>query len=601
MQVGEIRILPDSEVKSAKGILFRFPASYSYSENELFSTTEKSGTISYRLVLTHPTGYDVYFPLDNMPRKQAEITDNPVKNATASLSIFVPYTLLSLSEGMHEMQYRLDAQTLDGSVTWPRLREGNFRFSMPRLYLTQARVDSISVAQGTYDVAAKDIPLVNLFVGRKSKAGKGLPDLFWVLKSNGLEVLRTSVAQNSLYAPDKSGNFQMMEDEILALTVYDHDLISRNDVMGSFEFPKLQGETRWTKSGLTSQYVKSGRIEVMRKVRPDCPDLQFSIESLKQEGITGYLVQLSPPESRNAEVKNIHILSAEGLVHKTVPLRDFQANAQNRLHYFMPAWEWPANAQTTVTITDTEWNIPICGFTAFPEKNITQTDDITLHWKKPQEVEQNGVYGLQIEVWTEYGFDPKYLNDMRFECQMSDKNKTYFSTSGALNQWVNTSNLQQPNTFFIPYRAFENKENTTTRLKVNLNTTHSQSGFITGTLTDSAEVQLEALQEVPELEFTALAKFKKGMKSLKMITVQGSMGEEKIREIPADVNIHQTLRFPVERIHAKDELSVRFVAEYTNGKTLQGGVSFTLKDLEKTGEKSMAKAGLLKKVVIRRK
>lgn len=417
IKIGQAHVSEDTKKYNDKGIVINFSANFTYDANELFSTKESRNEVIFYIDFTDAEGNPINSTYDprmvhNSKRKSMLFTAPHEKNITKNAEIFVPYTQFYIPPGTQRLTYTIHAISYEYSMEWRNLTSGTFTVNMPPVYFAKAAITNIQARDKSYDVAGKDIPIVNIFVSPKSSSGKGYPDLFWTFGTKNTTYIQTGVVDNSLYAADDSCSFQMLEDDVLFLDVYDYDTFSFNDDVGSFTFPKMTGAGVY-RSRLKSGDVVNGNIIIKRKARPLGKDMSVFAKTASYNGISGY--QVWGNITKDAAIRSQMFIRLSDGTNQTPSFTNMSViPAGANFSYFVPAWDLPPNAGFGLLCLDAEYNLPVTQKYAAPEKYFSETQDVQIKLKSTPQATQNGVRGILMEINIEYPAGITNKSDCKF-------------------------------------------------------------------------------------------------------------------------------------------------------------------------------------------
>lgn len=215
-------------------------------------------------------------------------TDN-----TNYLRFFVPYRWLNLSEGKHELTIKLCVSDYAQKQMLREVFDVKKAIYFPPLHFIRYHLSALQVANLDYDVAGKNIPIVNLFISEKSKAGKGYPDLMWYVNVGNYSIYRSSVKRNSLIGESASTFFKMSQNDKAFLEVLDRDITSKHELIGKWEFPSCQSPCYMKYDSIQFGNVTSVSMTFQKKIIPFVKIDELIVQPSTKDGISGFNTTVS--------------------------------------------------------------------------------------------------------------------------------------------------------------------------------------------------------------------------------------------------------------------------------------------------------------------
>ena len=542
-------------------VILRYTCQLAYNASELYDETEDSDELVFFAEFTLPDGGPA--TLVNDPRLSPASLDGSQysllrqqKNVPLTGEIKLPYTQFFLAEGPHELNYVLHAVSKNKSRRWENLYRGKCVMHMPPVYFAKVAVTGLEVAHRTYDVAAKDIPIISLFVSNKGSGGKGYPDLFWTFTQEGRTLISTRVGSNSFLASDDSCFFQMLENDRLSLHVYDYDLLSRNDFLGGLDIPRLSGEATYRMDKLVTEDIVAGQIRMERKKRPVTPKLSLSAQTVREQGVSGYRIWGKSSENDPQFHTRLFLRLADG--SNGIPAWRVENPPEGAdFSYFMPAWELPKGAKVGLLLNDTRFGLPLAQYYATPDRILTESDDVSLAVTAFGPATRNGVHGIRCVLHAKYppGLGPKDM--LRFLYTLrgtdgSELNGLPAQTEGAVLCPGNECDW----TLFIPYHLLTRFAGSTLHTVLRTDVRVARNGFSLGRGQDTLNVAVPTLSDAPKMQFETPLKFKKNWTYIELASEYAGNRTVWIKERTEAGKLVQEITFPVDRVYEKDTLSI---------------------------------------------
>lgn len=592
--------------ESSTGVALKFNCQFLYGADELYTEGNGSTEVIFYTEFSKPDGSPVTLADDPLqasnPRSLARYAMlRPYKNTAQWGDLKLPYTLFYLPEGLQELNYAIHAVAADGTRRWENLYRGKVTIHMPPLYLARAVIKNIRVAERSYDVAAKDIPILNLFVSGKGSGGKGYPDLFWRFGSEGREILVSHTTHNSFTAADDSCFFQMMENERLSLGVYDYDVLSFNDNLGYFTFPVLQGDATFRQSKLRDEDVVDGEILIERKKRPATPTIRLYVKDTQIQGVSGYQIWGKVTDNSSL-LKNQLFLRLPDGTHTQPAWQKIPMPADADFAGFVPAWDYPADAKVGLILLDKQYNMPFAQQYAKPDKTIRESRDVRLEVTPPQPAVQNGIHGLRLSVTAHYPAGMPDKNIFRFLYSLRETGGADLkpiAERGTLEGSPLCNASDCTFTLFVPYFLLREFSGKTVQALFGSEVQVAKNRFTVGKNETSLSLPVPVLQPAPTAVFTTNLKFKKNWSYVEIATEYNGQKQVLVKERAEDGKLTQEVRFPAEYVYGQDSLSLT-ITPY-EFRTPQGEIrwTFTADALRKTGTLTLPKHPQAKKAMLK--
>lgn len=592
---------------NVQGIRLSFTPTFLYNDNELYyEGAEIDGKAKFYVQFFKPDGSVV----ETLNFQLSEETGNNNthlyylskhdKYNKDQGNIFIPYTRFMLPEGEQNILYTISATTSDNKLNWYNLAQGDIRFVMPPMYFARAEVNDITVQTKTYDVAAKNIPILNLFVGRRGTSGKGYPDLFWILNNGPDKLVVTPVLSNSFTAVSRQVTFQMLENDILHLNVYDYDLLSRNDFLGSYTFPKFNGPVVFRKDDIKNNDIVSGQVKLMRKPKPASPFINLSLRQVRENGLSGYRLEGNISETSNPTELKLYLKQTDGT---QVPLSQrFNPSPVGSFSYFIHAWELPVNAEAGIFIYDREFKLPLGGKTAKSNAYFNSSEDVTITISDLKNEVQKGIHGLFLEISLSY---PEGLQD-KSACSFSYRCST---TEGIdLNPVLDFHLIKNEplcsekicyKRFFIPYSSMGDYAGKVFRAKLNASISAGRQSFTIGKASKSLTAELPAIIPSPTATLSFKIKAKKNQSSITIFSKYNGLEKVADKQSLKSGMLTYSMPLPGEKMYVEDECKIIIRITDTSGNYEDLPLKFTLKETMNGKSLQIKKTGKFKNLVLK--
>lgn len=568
-----------------KGIVIGFSTNFTYDISELYSSKESLDEVLFYVDFTDAEGNPINSTYDprlvhNSKNRSTYYIQQHQKNITKIGEIFVPYTQLFLPAGQQQIKYHINAISHSYSKEWKNLASGTFNINMPSVYFAKASIKNIQARDKSYDVAGQDIPIINIFISSKSSSGKGYPDLFWTFGTKNINHIYTDVVNNSFHASDDSCSFQMLEDDVLFLDVYDYDTFSFNDAVGSFTIPKLTGQTTY-RSTLKSGDVISGEISIKRKPRPQGKEMSIFAKSTNYNGISGYQIWGNVKKDPAIQSQTfIRLADGTNESPNWQVMSPMPANAN--FSYFIPAWDLPAGAGFGFGALDAEYKLPIMQKYVVPDKYFTESQDVKINIKQPQASIQNGTNGILLEIDVNYPMGITNKKQCQFKYQFKELSgvdlKDVIEKLKMIGSPVcdgATCTMQ----VFIPYYLLP--EFSGKQMQALFESEMSiKNKFVIGKKSEKISVQIPSIIGLPKAQLSLDLKFAKNWSYVNISTEHNGIQETFIKEKTEGGKITTDVIFPSEFAAENDIISI-VITPYEFRTAMEPiRWSFTVKDLQ---------------------
>lgn len=605
--VDKVSVVNNATKYNSQGILFSFTPTFLYNENELFyAESESNGMAKFYVQFFKPDGsvvetlnFQISEETGNSNSHLYYLTKHDKYNKETG-SIFIPYTRFMLPEGEQSVLYSISATSADNQLNWNNLAKGEIRFTMPAMYFARAEVNDITVQTKTYDVAAKNIPILNLFVGKRGTSGKGYPDLFWILNNGPDKLVVTPILSNSFTAVSRQVTFQMLENDVLHLNVYDYDMLSRNDFLGSYTFPKFNGPVAFRKDDIKNNDIVSGQVKLLRKPKPASPFINLSLRQVRENGLSGYRLEGNISETSNPTELKLYLKQTDGT---QVPLsKSFNPSPVGSFSYFINAWELPVNAEAGIFIYDREFNLPLGGKTAKSNAYFNSSEDVTITISDLKSEVQKGIHGLLLEISLSYpeGLQDKSACSFAYSCSTTEgidlnpvldfhliKNEPLCSEKICYKR------------FFIPYSSMGDYAGKVFRAKLNASISAGRQSFTIGKASKSLTAELPLIIPSPTATLSFKIKAKKNQSSITIFSKYNGLEKVADKQSLKSGMLTFSVPLPGEKMYVEDECKIIIRITDTSGNYEDLPLKFTLKEIMNGKSLQIKKTGKFKNLVLK--
>ncbi|MBN2682201.1 MAG: hypothetical protein JXR58_06805 [Bacteroidales bacterium] len=414
------------EKSGVEGLEILFDANFSFPSSKIKGASEKPNLKNYYFYITVN---EASRPFVFSPNKSPENSDyyswnpffateavDPVKKLQCKL--FVPLTQLQILEGNFTLDIQLNAINFDGTIKWEHLAKTKIQITIPKFGITKIAVKNITVAEGEYDIAGKNIPIVNIFTGGKKNRGLGYPDVMWKVNQGFFTAYATKFLRNSHFGPNDTCYLKTIGNEKLDIVVLDYDAVGRDDELARFSInPKIE-DYKIEHTGLRKSNVLNIDLSVSKTSLPNIGKISIIGETKKIDGTTGLFVEI---QGIKETLDSIFSLWAVILNHDEETFREkINSNSEGKV-FFIP---WFLNEKTSkagLEIIHTESGKTldfIC--TPYIEKP-KRIYDLAIEVENKESL-VNGFKGVEITLKTNAPNDYiKYSNKLNFNFHITEE------------------------------------------------------------------------------------------------------------------------------------------------------------------------------------
>ncbi len=390
----------------------------------------------FYLTIKDTNGFVVYSPSITSVFTGGNETSNMIKMLKATnndyeneLNFFIPYRLLSLQNGGQMLNFTLHAINKENTIHFRNLYSKYIRIQQPVIDQYYIRVDDLEVEQGTYDVAGKDIPLVNLFISPKSNTGKGYPDVCWAVKIGDQVIYKSKVSKNSFYGNDGYHIFRKAKVDSAYFYVYDMDITTLNDDIGNFMLTGFDSITEKHFENLSFEKVKNVNLKVNKLKLPSVHMYDYSLDTMKLNGVSGlrthvnlkadfwgyeneFLAQPVLMDHFNAaDDFTCEFLLDDSVLEKVGHFTYNNNYKDTAFSYFIPFYSINGNTILSTFFTYPGSEIPFYTLTDPLEKEYNKADDIRFYAKIKENYQYEDFKGIRIDI--NQNIPGEYLDNFR--------------------------------------------------------------------------------------------------------------------------------------------------------------------------------------------
>lgn len=554
----------------------------------------------FYLSIKDTNGFVVYSPSITSVFTSGNETSNMFQMLKATnnnneneLNFFIPYRLLSLQNGEQMLSFQLHATNKENTIHFRNLYSEYIRVEQPVIDQYYIRVNNLEVEQGTYDVAGKDIPLVNLFISPKSKTGKGYPDVCWSVKIGDKRIFKSNVSKNSFYGNDGYHFFRKAIIDSAYFYVYDMDITTLNDRIGNFILKGFDEAMETYYENISFDKVKNVDLKINKYKLPTFHLYDYSLDTMKLNGVSGLRTHVNFKADFWGYEKefyanpvlinyfsNVNNFTYKFLLHDSVlEKKDFFSYNNNykdtTFSYFIPFYSINGNTTLSTFFTYPNSEIPFYTLSDPLEKKYNKANDIQFHAKITENYQYEDFKGIRIDIGQK--IPGEYLDNFKKDDILNsygfynkEKNIGLIDHLQEINEFgldkdeveaVNFSILEQrlSKSYFIPYfKLFPLKGKQ--KLRVEQKSWINSSGFVIGENQKVFDYQAPRIYQLQIQKYDIRIRHRRRYKYLFWEVYHG---DNLIYKTPNLENNSKTLhweKLPANKIycHSQDKINMYF-------------------------------------------
>lgn len=424
-------------------------------DKELISLFHKTNLITEQGTTLLPDETNLYASL----YQEKSETEND--SSTVKFIQFLPYHIIQTPPGNQTQIIELKTFA-KGYIERP-INKYSIAFSwfQPRLQVVTFSVDSISIAYGKYDYSSV---IGRIFSRPGSNVGRGYPDTYWMAAHGEMSEYESGRYKNSFSAPPGSVHFTTVDNNELAIKLYDYDFVGPDDLLGSFALDNSPGN-KYSLRKYKSDNTDNVQIEY-KKEELYIPDSSlFGFSPIKLQGVSGYKFSISPnfTGTTNQVLKtSLLAMPHQHQIHmydftkenweKTEKTEIDLISLKKYVEFFIPAIE--LNGRNQIILQNQYPYFQQNFKTTYTLEPANQTNDFTISAGKIVPVNKYGVNGFEIEmIATFHPFYNKFRNSLNWQVTFNSKQEnTSFDKTYNLGTW----------SYFIPYTTVYKEFGTST-------------------------------------------------------------------------------------------------------------------------------------------
>ncbi len=468
-KINKLQVQENYEKYSQKGIFVSFICDFKFFTYQIKEYAELYYNANYyfyiKLLDTKSnTEYSINNPSFNLENIEVDVLSKRVE-------IFIPYNRINIVDGIYDMQVQLYASNYFNTINFGKLAETKFVMQQPKLYMAKFVMNSMQIVYGEYDVTST---IGRLFSSKESNTGKGYPDVFWTFYLGSLSLHTSDVSENSFFAYSDSVYFRMIDADPIKFTVYDYDLISRNDFLGEFKIYHKKGIENITYTDKSFDNVKACNFAFYKYEMPYIDKKVLDVKDKNIDGTSGLYISLNCHANNLPENEKINItplIIRDSLTINLLQHINYSENIQKyqydsdspRLEIFVPYYFFNNNDRLAFNFNFNNMDFALENLVHSELVKIPEIKDIAAKIDTIYDSKINGIAGCIINY--NFTIPTSYQNDIglnkiffNLNLQDTDNNKslnnelTSIETQADINKF--TVNKDMKKQIFIPYYIF---------------------------------------------------------------------------------------------------------------------------------------------------
>lgn len=595
--LSNVGIEADNVQNRLKGLYVRFDYKLKFVNYQTrdFAVNDKAGQyLFYAKFYTKQNSTPVNF----FAEQTGEFVLN-AENLSGNIGIHIPYNKINIARGSHEILCEIYASNPDKTVNFGKIASSQVTYNQPVLYKLVLDVTSMTVKYSEgYDVSSF---VGRIFSRKGSDAGKGYPDVFWLLKLGDYSEYRSSVNKNSfsLY-PGKAISF-ITDDDPLSISCYDRDYTSFDDFIGTFKIENKYGNFTKKYNNIKFNNVENADFNVSKDELPYFKSQKIFVSNAKNKGVSGVFVET---EFEIAALKTGDSIIVKPIVQNSqgsFEITDFidSEYSGNRLRNCGGNGKYKIFVPYAALTNDSKVGFDILsasGEIKFPqivfEKPIfiPEINDTKLLSASINDEEFEGIHGVNFTLLRDI---PDYYADM--SGQLLARIKIYSEPNLIIDTlvYIDKFNPKQ-SSFFIPYYKIQASDIIADEI-----ITAGNDTYVIGKSRIAEKNHIKALSEVKIKALSVYFDDDIGLKNAFFVLKYDNKPVYRSKNSSVNKNTEIVCNDLIIRAFADDELLLTVLGVYEYGDVTElFSEKIKVKDLLK-GKKIKIKAyGILKKVVI---
>ena len=359
-----------------------------------------------------------------------------ITNLTKNISFFIPYQSINIPQGKHTLIAKLKVSDLYKTISFGEVAQTEFIIDQPLLYLCKLNITSL---EATYHLYDKTTIVGQVFSKKTSDVGKGYPEIFWNLELGELIQYQSEINKNSFIAATDSVYFTVADKTPINITVWDFDLLNKNEFISNINIPNINGGSSASNSGYYNSAIEKLNYSFQKIRFPYLKQKTITVNPYKYKGVSGIEVNFQYELSEIFDNESFiiqPIIMAQNNISPLTNYIDLQSEAsnefkinrnslQNTIKIFVPYFALAKNSQIGFDITSKQTSYNLSTPFYPNEIIIPQINDINVKIDKISEIQNNDFYGLKVDF--KYDIPELYISNFglkNFRVNMQIKNKT---------------------------------------------------------------------------------------------------------------------------------------------------------------------------------
>lgn len=397
------------------------------------------------------------------------------------LQLFIPYRCINVAEGLQSLRLKLNAENNNKSITFSNIAQQTITFRQPQRFIMRIEVNNLTVPEGNYDVSAQNIPIINLFIGKKSTAGKGKADLFWTIAAGTERLFASGVAKNSLKAFDGATQIILTDKDIIKLKVFDQDILSFHDFIGEIDIAHKNGEDAHTLDAITAKGITNLNLQFKKNVLPSLKNYRLEMQNpFVYGGASGIAIDFEYALNALSEDEiivikplllkdsNVNMFNDFYVLEQTLGNTELAINSEHpagHLKLFIPYWKLIDGCQFGLQLYNKNHDFILANFVLPDIIFVPKINDVGAVLKVNADAIEDDFTGLKII--TENSVPTHYLTDkglqqvtfvwsLTIKSGNAEKNNLVINDIATLKTSFHPDAPQFAKSVFVPYYLIKN-------------------------------------------------------------------------------------------------------------------------------------------------
>lgn len=446
----------------------------------------------------------------------------------AFVSFFIPFRRILDNPGKQTFTFQLSVCNVRKTKTEALKSIISQELTLPESFFISIDLKKAVAQEGIYDEPGKNIPLLGMFFGNKSKTGKGYPDIVWDIRIGSDIIFESEEATNDFNARPGRAVFRITDSDPVVLSVWDNDDFSSDDLIGSKKLQISPGPyTQHVKNDVFDKVISSEYI--IHKVRiPSIDNISVSSRMGKYQGVSGVFISSyqhisddAPVSIRpiftNAFFTQIHPIEFVKIVYGSFSpsasgMIQIPSLANDSLVLFIPHYAMHNNMYPAIQYFLEGHNVLIKQRRTDKIFDPLTDNDIGLQTTIEESALSKGIYGIKIN--SQIKVPDMYHDDLDpFDFYYNIKITTtdgqdITSLFEPLNRLRDTGyshikliRLQKDLSFFMPYYKMR-EFNYANRFVITLESRMKNNHLMIGYFSDTFEITIPPMLQLPHIHLS---------------------------------------------------------------------------------------------------